>query len=258
MRYGICTGLENLKLLEQLGYDYIEVSVAAVMKLTGEELERYREELRTSAISCEVFNVLFPKTMELIGEHSDKESLRVYLNRAMGLMETLGGKVAVFGSGRCRCCPKGMTYREAYRKLTEVYRTTGEIAAQYGIIVVIEPLSRSETNMICTMAEGAALEEAVSHPNVRLLSDYYHVVANHDRIEDIRTIKKFGHIHIASGNGRRYPLPGEGEAYEVFMAALKSVGYNGRISIEGKTDDMAGDSGRALEYLKELEKTVYE
>ena len=38
MRYGICTGLENLELLEKLGYDYIELSVTATMKLEPETL----------------------------------------------------------------------------------------------------------------------------------------------------------------------------------------------------------------------------
>ncbi len=258
MRYGICTGLENLELLEKLGYDYIELSVTATMKLEPETLCGYKEKLKNSSVKCEAFNILFPKTMELIGGNTKEEELKDYLHKAMTLIQSLGGEVVVFGSGKCRRCPEHLSYGDAYQKLVKVYRITGEIAAQYGIQVVIEPLSRKETNMICTMAEGAILASDVAHPNVGLLSDYFHVAANHDCIGDIETIKNFGHIHIASGNGRRYPLSEEGEEYEAFMRALKNAGYTGRISIEGKTDDIEKDAEQALKLLKELEERTNE
>lgn len=257
MRYGICTGLENAKLAEAMGYDYIEPSITATMNLEPERLEKLSEELKSQRIKCEAFNILFPKTMELLGD-MDEEELAAHLHKAMGLMQRLGGRVVVFGSGKCRRCPDGLSYGEAYKRLVKIYRMTGEIAAGYGILVVIEPLSRAETNMICTMAEGAILREDVNHPNVSLLSDYFHVMANHDNIGDIETIKNFGHIHIASGNGRRYPLSCEGEEYAAFIKALKNAGYDGRMSIEGKTDDILKDGPKALALLKELEERCYE
>lgn len=256
MRYGICTGLENLSLLEELGYDYLEASVTATMKLKPEVLEQYKQQLKTSKIKCEAFNILFPKTMQLLGDNSSRDELVAYLHKAMKLIQELGGSLVVFGSGKSRKCPEGMSFGEAYKQLIEVYRITGDIAKEYGIQVVIEPLSRTETNMICTMAEGAMLEAAVNHEQVGLLSDYYHVQANHDCIQDIETIQNFGHIHIASGNGRRYPTSEEGEEYEAFFRALVNAGYNGKISIEGKTEDIQKDGAAALALLKELEGRV--
>lgn len=256
MRYGICTSLDNLELLEELGFDYLEASVTAVMQLSQEERNQYRDRLAASKIKCEAFNILFPKTMELIGANADREALSTYLNQAFGTIKELSGgegPVVVFGSGKSRRCPDGYDYRQAYRELVAVYRLVGEIAAGYGIRVVIEPLSRKETNMICTMAEGAILEADVNHPNVSLLSDYFHVIANGDSIADIVTIGSFGHIHIAAGQGRLYPLTEEGERYREFIAALKAIGYHGRISIEGKTEAIRKDGAKALALLKKLE-----
>lgn len=258
MRYGICTDLENLNLLEELGYDYIELSVTGTMKLPPETIDRYQEKLRHSKVKCEAFNILFPKTMELIDGNTSEEELKEYLHKAMSLIQSFGAKVVVFGSGKCRQCPPHLTYGEAYRKLVEIYKITGQIAQEYGVFVVIEPLSRKETNMICTMAEGAALATDVDHPDVGLLSDYYHVMCNHDNIEDIKVIKNFGHIHIAAAEGRRYPLSEEGEKYASFISALKAVGYDGRISIEGKTDNMKQDARTSLALLKKLEERTYE
>lgn len=84
------------------------------------------------------------------------------------------------------------------------------------------------------MSEGAILESDVAHENVGLLSDFYHVMTNHDSIESMESIKKFDHIHIAAAGGRRYPLSEDGEEYRKFFQTLKKIDYNGRISIEGK------------------------
>lgn len=258
MRYGICTGLEHLKLLESIGYDYIELSVAATMMLAPDVRNQYLKQLEESSIKCEVFNILFPKTMRLLDDHASDVELETYLHEAMTLVQSFGGQVVVFGSGKCRYCPDNLSYAEAYQRLVNVCRLTGEVADRYGIYVVIEPLSRSETNMICTMAEGAILAADVARSNVGLLSDYYHVMANRDCIRDVETIRHFGHIHIASAHGRNYPLSEDGEVYEIFMKALKKAGYDGRISIEGKTNDTKRDAVKALAFLKKLEERCYE
>lgn len=253
MRYGICTGMENAGLLKALGYDYIELSVTKTMQLDAQTFREQKQALEASGLEAECFNILFPKTMNLVDGSTDPAALRAYLEKTMTLIAELNGKIVVFGSGKCRTCPPDLCYIDAYRRLTQACRLTGEIAARYGITVVIEPLSRKETNLICTMAEGALLQKDVGRENVGLLSDYFHVCANGDAVNDIRIIRDFGHIHIASGNGRRYPLPGDGEAYTDFFSALKAVGYNGRMSIEGKTDDMETDAKAALACLKQWE-----
>lgn len=253
MRFGICTKPENLSVLERLGYDYIELEVVSTMGLSREEISSFQRQLAASRVKCEAFNVLFPETMTLLDGSIGDEELKEYLRKAMALVNEFGAKTLVFGSGKCRRCPDDMAFGQAYRKLISIYRMAGEAAGKYGIQVVIEPLSRSETNMICTMMEGAMLEADVDHPNVGLLSDFYHVIANHDRIEDIEAIKKLGHVHIAAARGRRYPTSMEGEEYEAFFRSLKAIGYDGRVSIEGKTENIEEDGALALELLKKLE-----
>lgn len=252
MRYGICTGIENYKLVRQLGYDYIELSVVAVMALAKDERKRYMDAMKKEGISCEAFNILFPKTMPLVGPEADRKAISDYAAEAIKTVAELGGKVIVFGSGKSRRCPEDYSYQKAYRELIELCRMLCDIAASYEITIVIEPLSRAETNLICTMAEGAILVQDVNRQNMKLLSDYYHVMRNQDSMDDIRTIGEFGHIHIAAAEGRRFPVEPE-ETLRVFLTNLKAADYNGRISIEGKTDHMDQDGRTALNRLKELE-----
>lgn len=254
MRYGICTGIENAGLVKKLGYDYIELSVTKTMGLDPAAYAAGKKALEESGTEAECFNILFPKTMNFVdGKTTSLDELEIYLEKAMAMIADLHGKVVVFGSGKCRTCPPEVKYLDAYENLVKACRLTGEIAGRYSIKVVIEPLSLKETNMVCTVAEGALLQRDVANENVGLLADYFHICANHDDINSIATIKDFGHIHIASGNGRRYPLPGDGENYGELFAALHTAGYNGRMSIEGKTENIEQDGAAALAYLKQLE-----
>lgn len=253
MRFGICTGLENLELLERLGYDYIEPQASVVAKYTEEEMKMWKEKLAQSSVSCETFNVLLPGTFRCIGEEYKEEELKEYLHTAFSNVQALGGQVVVFGSGTQRSCPDTVAFTEGVRQLVAVYRLVGEIASQYGLTIVVEPLNRKENNMICTMTEGAMIQAMVNLPNVQLLTDYYHVATDADPISDIVRIGHFTHVHIATKEGRRYPLKREGDKFEEFFDALHQIGYQGRVSIEGGTDNMEEDAKIALKLLKELD-----
>ncbi len=257
MRYGICTGVDHLELLERAGYDYIELGAAGTAELTPERLADYRDRLKASRVKCEAFNGLYPGTMRLLDGSTDGEELRKYLHKVFGIVQSFGASVVVFGSGKPRMRPENMPYGEAYRRLVEVYRATGEAAAEYGLTIAIEPLRAEETDMINSMTEGAMLEADVALPNVKLSSDYFHVVAGGEEIGAIEAIRNFAHIHIATGKDRRYPLSGEGEKFDEFFRALKTVGYDGRVSIEGGTDNMEEDAPKALAFLKELEGRIW-
>ena len=96
------------------------------------------------------------------GKTTSLDELEIYLEKAMAMIADLHGKVVVFGSGKCRTCPPEVKYLDAYENLDKACRLTGEVAGRYGIRVVIEPLSRKETNMVCTVriaAEGCGQRE---------------------------------------------------------------------------------------------------
>ena len=59
------------------------------------------------------------------------------------------------------------------------------------------------------------------------------------------------HMHIASPL-RAYPAEHDGTDYAAFRTALCSCGYDARISIEGKTDNLEADARRSLAFLKSL------
>ena len=84
--------------------------------------------------------------MYLLDPASEWKPVNDYLHKAFDRMKRLSGEIVVFGSGKCT--NSIMHDTEGHRKLVEVIRKTGEIAQQYEITVVIEPLNTSETNSI--------------------------------------------------------------------------------------------------------------
>jgi len=166
-------------------------------------------------------------------------------------MHEMGGTVAVFGSGKCRNLPQDMGFAGGFSRLVAVVKLAGEIASRYGISIAVEPLNRSETNMVNSVTEGAMLAYCADRANVGVLADWYHMTVENEPAEHICMVKKILHTHIAQGTLRQYPS-GSGKELLPFFAALKKAEYNGTMSIEGKTDAIKEDGPVALALLREL------
>jgi D-psicose/D-tagatose/L-ribulose 3-epimerase len=59
------------------------------------------------------------------------------------------------------------------------------------------------------------------------------------------------HIHVSTVPARTYPVTVE-PGYLPFFANLKSIGYEGRVSVEAKTESFESDAAASLEVLKRL------
>ena len=247
MKFGLCAGLDKISLVASLGYDYIEPSITSVAAMSDEEFAAALDTVNASSIRCEAFNVLFPGEIQLMSTPDDE--IAAYLHKGLSRAHQLGGQVVVFGSGRARKRPDNWTYADTFRRLVEVTRMIGDIARQYDLTIVVEPLNRSETNTLNSMAEGAALCAAVNHPNVKLLCDSYHVATDNEPFTDIVRLGGVHHVHVATREGRRYPMAAD-EHLTALYAALKASGYDTRVSIEGGCDDIAADSPVALNVLR--------
>jgi len=254
MRYGICTDINNAEILKRSGFDYIEINVTKIVKLTEQERREEKSKLDELGIRAEAASVLFPKTVNIVDGTWKDEDFRGYLEEAFDCLQFFETEVVVFGSGKARMCHEGLSFKKAYKRLVDALRITGEIAGKHGMKIAIEALSHAETNMINTLEEGAILKTDADDPHVGQLVDYFHVMRNNDLLTNISVIRDFNHMHIAANDGRKYPLSNEGEQYRGFFNELKKIGYDGRMSIEGKTENMEKDAKTALEFMKSLER----
>lgn len=248
MKIGI-TSIENAPAAAAMGYDYLEVNASALARLSEEEFQAELVRIQNCGLPAECANVLFSGIQLLTEESLDR--VEAYLSGALGRLARLGVKVVVFGSGGARRKPEGMPFAQGWRRLRDVTRTIGSAAEKFGMQVAIEPLCRQETNMVNTVTEGAALAAAVDLPNVWVLADSYHMFKDGEPLDNLRTVGKLSHVHLALRDGRRYPTYAEGQL-SLFMDELHAIGYDGRMTIEANTRCFAQEGPLALATLRML------
>jgi sugar phosphate isomerase/epimerase len=141
------------------------------------------------------------------------------------------GASAIIGSMQGRW-GDGMDKATAQGHLVQALNTLGEHARQYGVPLIYEPLNRYETNMANTVEEGVRLLRSLSTTNVVLLADLFHMnLEEMDLPAALRAGRgHIGHVHFVDSNRR--PAGNGHLHFELIVAALRDIDYQGYLSAE--------------------------
>ena len=248
----IVTGVEVLDQMEGMGFDYIELSLSDIMRLSAKEFSRLSNHLDRSALRCEVCHNFFPSSIRLTGEQATPELALEYAKRAFDRMSVLGAKLVVLGSSGAKNVPAGFSISKAWSQLTDLLRGIDRLAVEHDITVALEPLNKKESNIINTLQEALTLSREVNRKSIKVLSDFYHMTIEDENPEVILEAgNDIRHVHFAEPAGRSFPRNVE-KNYRSFFDKLKEIGYTARISIEAYTKDFEGEAPRALKVLQTL------
>ena len=241
MRYGVCLGSkgkEYISVVKNAGYDYIEGTFSVIKEMENGEFSEFAKTLDEFNIKVETFNGYFPKNqgIKVVGENVDFSMLKDYTEFGFERAAKLGGEIVVVGSGKTRIIPEGFSREKAMEQNAEFLRFCGDIAAQYGMNIVIEPLNRGETNFINTVQEGIEACIYTNHKNVFCLADFFHMYKNGETLEAIENSNgMLKHVHIARANDdRAQPTLAEKDMCIAWSNALKKCGYNDRLTLESR------------------------
>jgi len=248
---GYCTPLKNVAAAKAAGFDYVELATTEVAALSDGEFTAAAATLGSLGLPTPVSNLFLPATLKVTGPEVDTAAQAAYVSKAFERVARLGVRIVVFGSGGARRVPDGFGRDAAIGQLVDFGRRIAPLARARDITVAVEPLRREETNIVNSAAEGLQLVEAVGEPAFQLMVDFFHLASEH---EDpgiiIRAREHLRHIHMANPDGRVFPLVETEYAYGPFFAALKSIGYDRRISVEASTKDLQADAPRAIALLR--------
>lgn len=254
MRFGICSPPDQAASLAEAGYDFVEWPMSrTVGEMDEGEFRSLRRLAQGLSIVPEAWNVMLPSSIKVVGPDADQTEMKRYGETAFARAAELGGQVVVFGSGGARTIPNGWPHDEATRQFAEACRIAGDIAGKHGIKIAIEPLNRTETNLVNSVSEAAAIVKRVGHQSVKLLSDLYHVTREDEAFADTGAAASvLAHVHVAEPGQRTMPRAGHQDAvYQGYFQVLKRSGYNGRISIEcGQSTPAKAAAG--LTYLRDI------
>jgi len=251
VQVGYCTSLKNLAAAKAGGFDYGELGTTEIAGLADADFEKAARDVAQIGLPTPVANLFLPATLKVTGPAIDRDQQIAYVTKAFDRLSRLGVRTVVFGSGGARRVPEGFPRDDAFRQLVDFGKRSAVRAREHGITLAVEPLRREETNIINSAAEGLQLVEAIGDSNFQLMIDFYHLASER---EDpgiiVHAREHLRHLHIANPRGRVFPLSFEEFDYEPFFAALRTIGYDRRISVEASTQDLQADAPRAITLLR--------
>jgi len=251
--WGICTSIENAEKMQTAGYSYVEESVGRFL-IPAESIEAFEKKLtnaKNAPLKIYSYNGFIPGNLKSTGPQTHHDEILKYAETAFQRAERVGSKIIVFGSCGSRQLPDGFPYDKGVEQFTELLKRMGPIAAQYGITVVIEPLNSNECNFINSVKEATDIAKTVNDPNIAVLADIYHMAMDGEGPESILYAGKLlKHCHIAEREGRTMPGTHKYD-FTPYFKALKDIGYQGRVSLEGRWDNFDEQLGPVIAYLNE-------
>ncbi len=256
--YGICTGPDQSHAMREAGFDYVEGNSQAYFRGKMDDAAFAEDGGLVSyaggaGLPMPVTNLLVPGDVPVVGERADANVAKKYIERLLRRAGEAKVDTVVFGSGAARGVPEGFDRERAKGQILDFLRYAGPLAERAGVTIATEPLNRGECNILNGVAEAMEYVRAVKSPGVGCLVDSYHSWREDEPLADIVAAGRIAHVHVADRDGRLAPGGGGAtpEMYRAFFGALKQLGYDGRISIEGKVDFEVEALRRTLGFLKE-------
>ena len=256
MKIGVCGGIERIKSAAECGFDYFEAGFGVFASSDSEAYNNLKSELKKYGLPCEASNSFIPGEIKIVGNDVDYDCIESYLIRGYERAAELGVKTVVLGSGYSRMIPENYPYNDAVNDIIRFVKLyAAPLAAQYDMMLVLEPICKEETNIINTVSEGAMLASAINMPNVAALADLYHMHKVHDTYADIQNLRgMIRHAHISN------PIPNDKSFKRIYMKCPDEYDYKGffdalkyagceRISIEAQTADFESDAREAVKIM---------
>lgn len=229
-------------------FDYVEPSVSGFLNPFAPD-DQIAERLANTPRPLISFNAFAPQGARLYGPGPLLGS--DYIETACRRAAMAGGRLIGLGAGHARRIPPGWTHHEALAAFCTVLRELGDTAQRFGLTIALEPLNRTEDDLITSLRQGADLVRTLAHPHIRLLADQYHMDREQESYQEVvDAADMLVHAHTAVAPDRVAPRPGDQLA--PFFAALKAAGYDGGISVEGSwSDQFDEEAPRVSAYMRE-------
>jgi sugar phosphate isomerase/epimerase len=128
-------------------------------------------------------------------------------------------------------------------------------AQKAGVQLWVESVNHYETHLLNTLADSASLVAPISHPNLGIVADLFHMALEEEDLSSaiFNHAKLIGHVHLADSNRR---LPGLGRTdFTQVLGTLSKINYTGWLALE--CDQPGENLVNSSWYVNHLPESLY-
>ena len=253
---GICAELSNLPEAHALGYDFVETPLDALTELSDSYFEEFAAWQQGCGLRVQAVNRLLPEGLNVVGPDVHAPELHAWLQKAFERCKRLNVRVAVLDAPVQRGVPADFDYPMAWRQLGNFLRLIQPHARENGLMVAVEPLRKTDCNLLNLVSEATLMAGLLQLGNVGVAANTGAMAMAAEPVSALgRTGGALCHLHVEHPLSRRMPREGDGEDYWKLMRVLNRCGYAGGVSVAyAKTADFASDARAALLCLRQAQR----
>lgn len=260
---------EQCRVIGEAGYTGVEIAPFTLVEESVEELSAARrsemvDAMRTAGLACVGLHWLLSPPPEDLHFTTPDEEVRSrtvdYMHELIDFSGDLGGPYMIFGSPGQRSTSEGQTVEEAMERFAEGLAAVGDHAQERDVMILVEPLTGDQTDVVNTLAEAMEVVRMADHPAISTMFDF-HNTADETELMDVLIREHAEHIHhvqIQEMDGRHLGTGDGRTAFVPAFEAFRDVGYDGWISLEVFDFSPGGETiaRESMEVLRALETEV--
>lgn len=224
--------------LRAAGFDGVEIPTG---DYSATELAEIRSALAQEGLACTVATLLTATENPIAADNAIRAAARDKLSRDIDVAVALGAESLIGPMHSGHKCFTGHGPSETeFERCVEFLRHGGELAANAGLQLAVEPLNRFECHFLNSAKQAGRLSQAVGLNNVGILYDTHHGnIEENDHYRAITSLDThLNHFHVSESHRG---APGTGTVdWDGSFRALRDMGYRGWVVIEAFGQNVPG------------------
>lgn len=256
------------RIISNAGYTGVEIAAftfveRGVQELTARDRKQMVSIMNDNGLECVGLHWLLAPPPEGLHFTTPDEKIRTrtvaYLDELIDFCGDLGGTVMIFGSPKQRNT-MGISRGQANKYFADGLAAVADHAADRSVMILLETLDKSQTDVVNTTAEAMTIIRQINHPAIQTMFDFHNTK---DETEDFVTLLRkykdyIHHVHVMEMDGRHL---GTGNAVNEYVDAfqyLRDIKYDKWVSLEVFDFTPGGEiiANESMEVLKKIESKL--
>lgn len=255
VRWGMM--VQSLSRIEEAagaGFDCVQPTAGLILDLRDEEVNRQKKRIKNQGVALEVSPVPLPPEVRVTEKGFNLYAWLEHLKKALQRLSELGCRKLTWSDGKARLLPLEGDQTAAKEQAMQFLYMLSELAADRGMLVLVEPLGPRRTNFLNTLDEVRSILPLVGKENLSAMISLRELEAIGLLKAALTSYKELiGHVQmenpLSPSGVRTCPRAEDGYDYRAFFRALRAISYSGVITLPEDAD------ASRLSYCKEMWKT---